>query len=109
MDDQVALAPRHDWGKTMRFPIPVMALLTCVLGQLPLGAQPRTIHIRKTPKILWKRGPKARDYVPYPNTPFPNVTYDGGPTVAHASYWMVYWGPYWTSGLGLSQRRHFNS
>ena len=66
--------------------------------------------MRKPPKILWKRGPKVHDYVPYPQTPFPECDIQRRTDkAAHASYWMVYWGPYWTSGLGLSQRHHFNS
>jgi hypothetical protein len=29
--------------------------------------------------------------------------------IVNAQFWMVYWGPYWASGLGLSQRNYFNS
>jgi hypothetical protein len=86
-----------------------MALLSFLLCQSTLAAQTHTMRVRKIPRIAWRRGPGAHDYVPPSNSPFPNVTYNGGPTVAHASYWMVYWGPYWTSGLGLAQRNYFNS
>jgi hypothetical protein len=86
-----------------------IALLSCVLFQLPLGAQTPVIRARKTPGSAWKRGPKRQDYIPPAGSTFPDVTYNGGPLVAHASYWMVYWGSYWTSGLGLSQRNHFNN
>ena len=85
-----------------------MVLLSSVLFQLTLGAQTPVIGVRKTPTHSSRRGPKGLDYIPPAGSTFPNVTYNGGPLVAHASYWMVYWGSYWTSGLGLSQRNHFN-
>ena len=73
--------------------------LIYLVAQPPADAQP--------PRI--RHHPQHHDYQPDPGTPAPNVTYQGGALVAHASYWMVYWSSYWTSGLGLAQRRYFNS
>ena len=84
-----------------------MVLVSGLLCQLPLAAQTPVIHVRKTPRRPRKPAPK--DYIPPAGSTYPNVTYNGGLLVAHASYWMVYWGSYWTSGLGLSQRNHFNN
>src|SRR5579884_4227831 len=62
-------------------------------------AQPRLHHF----------GPSHHDYIPPSGSNPPVLNYLGGALVAHASYWMIYWGPYWNSGLGLWQRKHLNS
>ena len=82
-----------------------IATLACLGLQPSLSAQPQ---IKRVPKSV-TRLVKPHDYSPPSGTPQPNVMYFGGALVAHASYWMIYWGPYWTSGLGLVQRKHFNS
>lgn len=66
------------------------------------------MRVRKAPHDI-RLGGKGHDFIQPPRTSFPNLTYQSGALVAHASYYMVYWGPYWTSGLGLSQRKHFTS
>jgi len=83
-----------------KFRIAAALLLIGLLGQPPADAQIRKIRIHH---------PHPHDYQPFPGTPFPDVTYQGGTLLAHASYWMVYWSSYWTSGLGLAQRKHFNT
>ncbi len=80
-------------------------LLSCT----PLGAQQQIIHVRKKFHNDSRLKVTSRDYIQPPGTAFPNLTYQGGAVIAHASFWMVYWGPYWTSGLGLAQRTHFTS
>jgi hypothetical protein len=74
-------------------------LLGCLFGQPPVSAQARKIRIH----------PQHHDFQAPPDDQHPDVTYQGGALVAHASYWMVYWSSYWTSGLGLAQRKYFNS
>ena len=71
-------------------------------------------QVRRTPSFGKVRdlrpASQSHDFVNnqgWPSTP--NLTYFGGALMTHASYWMVYWGPYWTSGIGLSQRKHFTS
>ena len=76
-----------------------LAVLGCLFCQWPLGAQTHRIRIRQRP----------HDYQPPPHTSAPDVTYQGGALVDHASFWTVYWSSYFTSGLGLSQRKYFNS
>ena len=77
-------------------------LLWVILGYLicplSLGAQ---VHrrIRK----------KGQDFIQPSGASFPHLTYQGGALVAHASYLMVYWGPCWSSGIGLQQRDTLNS
>ena len=79
-------------------------LLLCQL----LGAQ--TVGgIRRKNTLDVHVGPNAHDFVQPARTSFPHLTYQGGATVANASFWTVYWGPYWTTGIGLLQRKHFNS
>lgn len=83
--------------------------IVCLLCAWSLKAQ-----VRRVPALLNGRdlrtASQRHDFVNnqgWPSTP--NVTYFGGALMAHASYSMVYWGPYWTSGIGLSQRKHFTS
>lgn len=82
------------WGQS-RFA--AVLILICFSLQPPADAQAPKVRIR----------PRHHDYQPGP--PYPDVFYEGGALVAHASYWTVYWAPYWTSGLGLAQRKYFNS
>src|SRR5580658_7340120 len=91
-------------------------LLICLVSPLPLAAQvpvkrvPKHFPAHSQPHELQSQfdGAVGHDYIPPPRAPFPDPIYNGGALVAHASYTMVYWGSYWTSGLGLAQRHHFN-
>src|SRR5580698_934591 len=95
---------RHMASHCGRRPVLLAVLLSC----LPLGAQPQAIHVRRKLHDTRLNG-TSHDFIQPPHTAFPNVTYQGGAVIAHASFWMVYWGPYWTSGLGLAQRTHFTT
>jgi len=79
-----------------------------VLSICAFGAQPQGLRARKKIHDI-RLSEKRHDFIQPFGTSFPDLIYQGGALVAHASYSMVYWGPYWTSGIGLSQRRHFTS
>ena len=85
-----------------------MVLLSSVLCQLPLGAQPRIKRAPRTHHDL-RLHTQSHDFILPSGYSYPDFTYNGGLVVEHASYWMLYWGDYWTTGLGLQQRNHFNS
>ncbi len=84
--------------------MPTLRVVAGVLMWGPLRGEQNVGGLREKYPHTVRRGPQAHEFMQPPGTSFPHLTYQGGATVANASFWMVYWGPYWTGGIGLAQR-----
>ncbi|HLH18231.1 MAG TPA: hypothetical protein VKX45_13500 [Bryobacteraceae bacterium] len=97
-----ALAALFAWsGRRARRPLAALAVL-CMLAMPALRAQS---GLRGTYRPKSKSNPRGDITSGYTGP----VPYHGGALVANPSYHMIYWGAYWGSGYGLTQRSYVNN